>query len=110
MATNLCFVAHAPERHAHELPPECARDRPTQRRLAYARWADEAENRSLHVPHQRQHPDVVEDAVLHFLETIMILVEHPPSVCDVEDVVAALGPRQAENPIDVVTRDGRLRR
>ena len=101
---NLGFVAHAAQRHADELASERARDRAAERCLADARRSDEAENRSFDPPTSDSTRDVVEDAILHFLETVVILVENRPRVRDVEDVVGALGPRKRDDPVDEVAR------
>ena len=58
------------------LRPERARDRAAERRLADARRPDEAENRAVEPLDERQHADVVEHALLHVLETVVVLVEH----------------------------------
>ena len=47
MAADFRFVAHAAERHAHELAAERLGDRPRQRCLPDARRADEAQDRTL---------------------------------------------------------------
>ena len=49
VAADLGLVAHAAQRHAHELAAHGARDRAAQRRLADARRPDEAQDRSLRV-------------------------------------------------------------
>ena len=76
VAANFRFVAHTAERHPHELPIRRARDRLTQRCLADARRSDETQDRTL----QRLHPlldrQILDDALLHLLETVVILVEH----------------------------------
>ena len=105
MAADLGLVAHAAERHAHELAPECAGDRAAERRLADAWRPDETQNGAFHALDQRQHADVVEDAILHFLEAVVILVEDPPRVRDVEHVVGPLGPRQRDDPVDEIPGD-----
>src|SRR4029078_10702509 len=73
--TNLCVVANAAERHAHKLPSECAGDGASERRFADARRSDETENWTFHALDERQDADVVEDAILHFLEAVVIFIE-----------------------------------
>src|SRR6185369_2492702 len=64
MAANLGFIPHAAERHADELAPERVRDRARERRLADARRADEAQDRSFHLRIQFADSEVFEDAIL----------------------------------------------
>ena len=101
MTANLRFVAHAAERHAHELAAERARDRSAERRLAHTWRPNETENRTIEPLDEREHADVVEHALLHVVEPVVILVEHLPRVRDVEHVVGALGPRQRDDPVEV---------
>ncbi len=75
MAADLRLVAHAAERDAHELATERARDRVPERRLAGAGRTDEAQDRPLQIALQRQHRDVLDDAVLDLLEPEVVLVE-----------------------------------
>ena len=110
MAADLGFVAHAAERHPHELSAEGARDRPPERRFANSRRPDQAQNRPVDALDEREHADVVENPVLHVLEAMVILVEHAPRVGDVHDVVGSLGPRQRENPFHVAADDSRFGR
>ena len=75
VAADLGLVAHAAERDADELAAERARDRAAERGLADAGRADEAEDRALHVVLELAHREVLEDALLHLLEAVVILVE-----------------------------------
>ena len=101
MAADLGLVAHAAERDAHELAAERARDRAAERRLAGAGRADEAEDRALQVALEREHRDVLEDAVLHLLEVVVVLVEDALRLGDVEAVLADRRPRQVDHPLEV---------
>ena len=101
VAPDLGLVAHAAERHAHELPSHRARDRTPERCLADTGRSDETEDRTVEPLDERQHADVVEHAVLHVVETVMILIEHAARVRDVEDVIGALLPRQGDDPVEV---------
>ncbi len=71
---------------------------------------DEAEERAIEATDECQHRDVVEDAVLDLLEAVVIFVEHAARVIDIEDVVGALGPWHAEQPVEVVAPDRAFRR
>ncbi len=48
----------------------------SQRGLAHARRSDEAQNRPLHVRLQTPHRQVIQNAVLHLLQVVVILVEN----------------------------------
>ena len=76
MAADLGLVAHAAERHAHEIAAGGPRDRLAERGLADAGRADEAEDRALHLLHALLHGEVLEDALLDLLEPVMVGVEH----------------------------------
>ena len=69
------LVVHAAERDADELAPERARDAAAERRLADAGRADEAEDGALLVLLQLADGEVLEDALLHLLEAVVVLVE-----------------------------------
>src|SRR5436190_4143956 len=104
VATDLRLIAHAAERHPLELATERPRDGASQRRLADAGRTHEAQDRSLELAGQRQRTDVIEEAVLHFLQAVVIFVQHATGMRDVEDVVRALRPWQGEYPIHEVPR------
>ena len=105
MAADLGLVAHAAQRHAHELAAQRPRDALAEARLADAGRPDEAEDRLA----RRRSPaprgaaasagpspspaaaparspllaelldrEVLEDAVLDLLQVVVVLVEHPP--------------------------------
>jgi hypothetical protein len=110
MAANLRFVAHPAQRHADELAAHRAGDRSAERRLADTRRPHQAENGSVEPLDERQHADVVEHALLHLVETVVVLVEDAPRVGDVEHVVRSLAPRQRRDPVQVRADDPRLGR
>ena len=72
---NLRFIAHRAER----LPDECAlhraRDGLPERGFAHARRPDEAQDRAFHIRLQLAHRQVIEDAVLHLFQVVMVFVE-----------------------------------
>ena len=106
MTTDLRFVVDATERDAHELASERAGDRLTERRLADARRADEHEDRAgtamracvdVALGAQLAHREELDDAVLHFVETGVVRVEHGAGVAEVVVVVGTRVPRQLED-------------
>ena len=76
VAADLGFVAHAAERHAHELAAHRLRDGPRQRGLADAGRADETQDRALQRRVELAHGEELEDAVLDLLEPGVLVVEH----------------------------------
>src|SRR5207249_7299548 len=94
VAADLGLVPDAAERDTDELPAHGARDRAAERGLADAGRPDEAEDGPLRVPAQPPDREVLEDAVLDLLEVEVVLVEHLPSVVEVEVVVGRDRPRE----------------
>jgi hypothetical protein len=110
MAPDLGFVAHATEGDALELAPQRPRDRPAERRLARAGGAHEAQDGTLQVALEREHRDVLDDPVLHLVQTVVILVEDLPGLVHVEPVLRRLRPRQLDHPLQVAADHSVLRR
>ena len=106
VAADLGLVAHAAERHAHELAAERLGDRARQRGLADAGRADEAQDRALHRRVQLAHGEVFEDALLGAVEAGVLGVEDAARLRQVDDLVGPLGPRQRDHPVEVGARHG----
>ena len=84
VTANLGLVADAADRQADELAVHRARDRFAQRGLADAGRPDEAQDRPDSVFLQLAHREVLEDAVLDFLEVVVVLVQNGAGLVDVE--------------------------
>ncbi len=113
MTADLGLVAHAAERHAHELAIGRARDALPQRRLADARGPNETQYRTLQRLHALLHREILEDALLDLLETVVIFFEDALGVREILVNLGALAPRHLDEPVDVVAhhrRFGRHRR
>src|SRR5262249_56380496 len=95
MAADLGLVAHAAQRHAHELPPRGAGDRLAERRLPDAWRADQAEDGALQVTDEALDREVLEDALLHLLVAVVVLLEHLLGDGAVELVLGVLSPPPA---------------
>ena len=102
MTANLGLVVHAAERDALELAAQSARDAAAERGLAHARRSDKAEDRPLHIGLETAHAQVVEDAILHPLQVVVIQVENLLRLGNVDFAAGGLGPRQHRQPLDVV--------
>src|SRR5262249_45585786 len=70
------LVVDAAERDAVELASERARDGPAERRFADTGRTNEAKDRPLLVLLQLANGEVLEDALLDLLETVVVLVEY----------------------------------
>ena len=104
VAADFGLVAHAAERHPHQLSAERLSDRTCERRLADARRPDEAEDRALDVRIELADGEVLENAVFHFLEARVVRVEDVLGDHQVDDVVGPLVPRQRDEPVEIGPR------
>ena len=110
VAADLRLVAHAAQRQPHELAVGGARDALSQRRLAHARRTHQAEDGTLHVVLELADGEVLEDALLHLVQRVVIAVELVAGVLDVEVVVRPLRPGQIRDPLQPRPRHRLLRR
>src|SRR5258708_3335723 len=110
MAADFRFVTHAAERHAHELAARGFGDRHSERSLAHARRPDETKNRAFGIFYQLADGEKFEDALLDFLEAIMIFVQSFFGARDVADFFRPLLPRHGQQPVEIVARNGGLGR
>jgi hypothetical protein len=108
VTADLGLVAHAAERHAHELAPGRAGDRLPDGGLARAGRADQRQDRAAPLVlgdaallPELAHGDVLDDPVLHVLETRVVGVQHLTRVDRVEPLVGALRPRHGDQPVEV---------
>ena len=76
MPADLRFVVESTEAHAHELATHRLRNGLTERRLPYARRPCEAEDRTLHLRGELAHREVLNDALLHLLQAVVIVAQH----------------------------------
>src|SRR5207237_10713330 len=72
MAADLRLVAHATQRHPHELAAKRTGDRPTKRGFPHARRPDQAENLSIESTDERHHRNEVQYPVLDLVESIVV--------------------------------------
>ena len=105
MPADLGLVADAAQREPHELAVGGASDGLAQRRLAHAGRSDQAEDGALHVVLQLADRQILENALLHLLEAVVVLLQHALGVLDVEVVLGLLGPGQVGDPLEVGARD-----
>ncbi len=110
MTADLGLIAHAAQGQAHELAARGLRNRHAQRRFAYARRPDEAEDRALRIFDQLAHGEELEDALLDLLKAVVIFVQHFLGEVDGARFLGTLLPRHGEQPVDVVAAHGGLGR
>src|SRR5438270_3152899 len=75
MTADLGFIVQPTERHALELASQGARDGAAERGLAYSGRPDEAKDRPLHAGLQPAHGKVIQDAIFHLLQVVVVFVE-----------------------------------
>ncbi len=109
MAANLGLVVHAAQRDAHEAPAQGAGDRLPQGGLAHPRRAHEAEDRSFQIALQLEHGQVLEDALLDFLQVVVVLVQDLLGALDIHLAGAFLLPGQRHQPLQVGAGHGVFR-
>ncbi len=118
VAADLGLVAYAAQRDTNEATAHCARDRLAERRLADARRADEGDDRAgasargalpprrlvsdghASLGAQLAHAEILDDAVLHLVETRVIGVEDGARFGHVELVFGDLAPRELEHAVE----------
>src|SRR5581483_7263748 len=101
MATDFSFIFHAAEAYPDKLASERSRDRSTERRLADARGAREAEDRSLHLVFQLPDREVFKNTLLDLGQVVVVFVENFLGALEVEVVDRVLAPRRLDEPVDV---------
>ena len=98
---HLRLVTHAAQRYADELASQRARDRLAERGLADAGRPDQAEDRPLLARSELAHRQVLEDALLHLLEVVVIGIEDLARLIEVQAILGALRPGQLHQPLEV---------
>ena len=110
MAADFRLVVHTAKSDAHEFAPQRTRDGLAKRRLAHARRAHEAKNRSLHSRLKLLHRQVIEDALFHLLQIVVVFIENLVRLHDVDFRAArGLAPRQRSHPFQICPRNHVLR-
>ena len=108
MAADLTLVVQPTEADADELPSQGAGDALTEAGLPDARGPEQQQDGGVHVAAQLEHRQVAEDAVLHFFEAVVVLVELLGDGGEVEVVLGVLPPGQVQQRFEVGHLDGVL--
>ena len=93
MPTNLGLVVQAAKAHAHELAAHRASDRLAKRCLTNSWRAGEAKDWTLHLWGELAHREVLNDALLHLLQTVVIVGEHLGRLLDLNAIFGGNVPR-----------------
>ena len=101
VSAYLRLVVHAAQTHAHELAPGGARDALAERGLAHAGRAGETEDGRLALRVELAHGEVFEDAILDLLQAVVVLVENPARLIDVDRRCAGRLPWQFGEPVEI---------
>jgi hypothetical protein len=106
VTADLRLVAHAAERHAHELAAGRLGDRLAERGLADTGRADKAEDRAGQLVGAVLHREILDDALLDLLKPIVIVVENILRLRQVLLDLRLLVPRDREQPVEIVAHHG----
>ena len=110
MPANFSLIAHATQRHAHELAVSRTRDRLTKRSLAHAWRADQTQNRCLEFVDALLHRQILDDPLFDFFQAVVVGVEHFLACAQIGTNLGFLFPRQVDQGLDVVAHDRCLSR
>ncbi len=95
------FVAHPSDREAHEFAAHRACDRLPERRFPDARRSDETEDRTGHLLFEFSDREIFDDAILDFVEIVVVGVENLARLHNLDRVARRVLPRQLHEPIEV---------
>ena len=113
VSADFRLVADAAEGHADKLAAHGFGDGLAEGGLADSRRSDETDDRGLAVVLELEDGKEFQNALLDVLETVVVAVEKPGGLADVETVLCEIVPRDGEEPVDVGVCDvvfgGRLR-
>ena len=108
VSANLGLVVQAAQRDASELALERPGHRFAERRLADTRRAVQAQDRRLQVALELDDGQMFQNAVLHLVQTEMVVIEPLLGVVQVQIVFRIAFPRQFEHQLQVVELHGIL--
>ena len=101
MAADFGLVVHAAHGNAREFAAERARDGAAQRGLADAGRPHEAQDGAFQHGLELQDGQVIEDALLHLFQVVVIFVQDLRGAFHVDIRTGGNGPRQAGHPFEV---------
>src|SRR5947207_14157395 len=105
MASNFGFVVNATQGYADELAPECSGNRTAQLSLSDTGRSDKAKDWAFHGGLQATDRKIIQNAVLDFLQIVVIGIQDFLGLGNVNFTAGGLGPRQNGKPLDVIPGD-----
>ena len=108
VAADISFVAHAAEAHAHIFPVQRFRDALSDTCLAGARSADEQKDRAGLLLFEIHDSDLLNDALLHFFESEVILFKNSFRLGQIDVLRLLLLPGKLRDKIQIVVEHARL--
>ena len=108
VTADLGLVAHAAERHAHEVAAGRLRDRLAERGLAHAGRTDQAQDRPGQLVGALLHGEILDDPLLDLLQAEVIVVEDLLRSLEVLLDLGLLVPRNRQQPVEIVAHDRRF--
>ena len=106
MAANFGFIVHTAKRNTDKFASEGTSDGFAERGFAHARRSDKAENRALHSRLQFFHSQIIENALFHFFEIVVILIQDVLRLRNVDfRRPRRLAPRQGSHPLKICARN-----
>ncbi|MNJ37533.1 hypothetical protein D3C77_323530 [compost metagenome] len=106
MATNLGLITHTAQGHAHELAIGGAGNRLGQGRFTNTRRPNQAQHRTANFLHALLYGEVLKDALLDLLQTVMVSIEDFFSLGQVQAHLALSLPRHLHQPVQVRAHHG----
>ena len=91
-------------------PAYCLGDGLSEAGLSYSRRAVEAENRGFHVAPEFQDGKVLDDSLLDFFQSVMVLVQNLLGVLEVKVILGHVVPWKVQHEFHVVVLDAVVRR
>ena len=108
VAANVRLVMHAAEAHAHILAAQRAGDALADAGLAGARRPHEEQDRAGLLLFQVHHGDLLDDAVLHLGEPVVVLVQDLPRLIQIDARGVLLLPGEAGHKVQIIVEDAGL--
>ena len=110
VAADLGLVPDPAQGDADEFLVHGTGDGLAKRGLAHARRPHKAQDGAMQVLFELAHRQKFDDPLLDLLQAVMIVVQDPAGLVEIEAVAGGFLPRQVQNPLDIRPGNGVLRR
>ena len=101
VSADFGLVVQSAQRYAHVFALQGVGYRLAQRRLTHTRRTVQAEDGRLQVTTQREHGDVLQDALLHLLHAVVVAVQYLLRTAQVQVVLRIFAPGQSHQRLQV---------